>query len=310
MEVAESIDDRVATVRSFNRFYTNIIGVLQEGLLDTPYSLTEARIIFELAQREVMEVVDLRRVLDLDPGYVSRIITRFEADDILTKERSALDRRRQVVSLTERGRTVFATLNQRSAEQNHALLARLTEEEQRRLVAAMGTIREILEDAPQPHAFLLRSPGPGDFGWVIHRHGVLYADEYGWDESFEALVARIIADYMHGHDPKRESAWIAEADGEPVGCVLCVKRDGATAQLRLLLVEPRVRGMGIGTRLVEECLRFARRAGYEQIMLWTNDVLEDARRIYERAGFELVEEEKHHSFGHDLVGQNWWRKLR
>ena len=173
----------------------------------------------------------------------------------------------------------------------------------------MGTIRQILEGLPRPEAFVLRPPGPGDFGWVVHRHGVLYAEEYGWDETFEALVARIVADYVDHRDPQRASAWIAEVDGEPVGCVFCVKKADEIAQLRLLLVEPRARGMGIGTRLVEDCLRFARRAGYEEMMLWTNDVLEQARRIYERAGFQLVEEERHHSFGHDLVGQNWWRRL-
>jgi GNAT superfamily N-acetyltransferase len=173
----------------------------------------------------------------------------------------------------------------------------------------MGVIRQILESAPRPNAFVLRPMAAGDYGWVVHRHGVLYAEEYGWDETFEALVARIVADYVDHRDPRRENAWIAEVDGEPAGCVFCVRRDEETAQLRLLLVEPRARGLGIGTRLVEETLRFARRAGYKQIMLWTNDVLVDARRIYERAGFQLAEEDRHHSFGHDLVGQNWWRPL-
>jgi GNAT superfamily N-acetyltransferase len=173
----------------------------------------------------------------------------------------------------------------------------------------MATIRSLLERRPPPRSFVLRPLGPGDLGWVVHRHGVLYAQEYGWDETFEALVARIVADYVDHRNPRRENAWIAEVEGEPAGCVFCVQRDERTAQLRLLLVEPRARGLGIGTRLVEECLRFARRAGYEEIMLWTNDVLVDARRIYERAGFELAEEEPHHSFGHDLVGQNWRRTL-
>jgi DNA-binding MarR family transcriptional regulator/GNAT superfamily N-acetyltransferase len=308
-ETFERTDDPVTALRAFTRFYTNVIGVLHEGLMDTPYSLTEARVIFELAQRRTTEVVDLRRTLDIDPGYLSRILARFETDGLITKERSAVDGRRQVIGLTERGREVFALLNARSADENQKLLSRLGEEDQRRLLGAMGTIREILEDAPRPNAFVLRPPEPGDYGWVIHRHGVLYAEEYGWDESFEALVARIVADYVDHRNPQRENAWIAEVNGEPTGCVFCVKRDEKTAQLRLLLVDPSVRGMGIGSRLVEECLRFARRAGYEEIMLWTNDVLEDARRIYQRAGFQLVEEETHHSFGHDLIGQNWWRKL-
>jgi len=277
--------------------------------MDTPYSLTEARVIFELAQRHATEVVDLRRTLDIDPGYLSRILARFEADGLVTRERSVADGRRQVIGLTDRGREVFALLNARSAEENQKLLSRLGAEDQRRLLGAMGTIREILEDVPRPNAFVLRPPEPGDYGWVIHRHGALYAEEYGWDASFEALVARIVADYVDHRDPQREGAWIAEVRGEPVGCVFCVKRDEKTAQLRLLLVDPSVRGMGIGSRLVEECLRFARRAGYQEITLWTNDVLEDARRIYQRAGFQLVEEETHHSFGHDLVGQNWWRTL-
>jgi DNA-binding MarR family transcriptional regulator/N-acetylglutamate synthase-like GNAT family acetyltransferase len=293
----------------FNRFYTGVIGVLRDGLLQTPYSLTEARVIFELAQRERMEVADLRRDLDLDGGYLSRILTRFEADGLIGRERSSADARRQVIRLTDRGGEVFTTLDARSAEEIAALLAGLSEEEQRQLVAAMATIRSLLERRPPPRSFVLRPLGPGDLGWVVHRHGVLYAQEYGWDETFEALVARIVADYVDHRNPRRENAWIAEVEGEPAGCVFCVQRDERTAQLRLLLVEPRARGLGIGTRLVEECLRFARRAGYEEIMLWTNDVLVDARRIYERAGFELAEEEPHHSFGHDLVGQNWRRTL-
>ena len=309
VETASDVDDRVAAVRAFNRFYTKVIGLLRQGLLDTPYSLTEARVIFELAQRDTTELADLRRTLDVDAGYLSRMLDRFETDGLVTRERSASDGRRRVIRLTDRGRAVFTMLDARSAEDSRMLLSQLSEEEQDRLLAAMGTIRDILEGTPRPNAFVLRPPEAGDFGWVVHRHGVLYADEYGWDESFEALVARIVADYVEQRDPQRENAWIAEVDGEPVGCVFCVKRDDETAQLRLLLVEPRVRGMGIGTRLAEECLHFARRAGYRQIMLWTNDVLEEARRIYERAGFELVEEERHHSFGHDLVGQNWWRRL-
>jgi DNA-binding MarR family transcriptional regulator/GNAT superfamily N-acetyltransferase len=296
-------------VRAFGRFYTNVIGVLREGLLGTPYSLTEARVIFELAQRDATELADLRRVLDIDAGYLSRIVARFETDGIAMRQRSEADRRRQVVRLTARGRAVFERLDQRSAEEVRALLAQLNEEDQRRMIGAMRAIQEILRDSPRRQLVVLRPPGPGDFGWVVHRHGALYAEEYGWDDSFEALVSRIVADYLEYRDPQRESAWIAEIDGEPVGCVLCTKKEEKVAQLRLLLVEPSARGMGIGTRLVEECMRFARRAGYERMMLWTNDVLEDARRIYEHAGFELVEEERHHSFGHDLVGQNWLRAL-
>jgi GNAT superfamily N-acetyltransferase len=248
-------------------------------------------------------------VLEIDAGYMSRIIARFETDGIATRERSRADGRRQVIALTGRGREAFKMLDRRSAEEIRALLSRLAEDDQQRVIGAMGAIREVLEGSRRPEPFLLRSPRSGDFGWVVQRHGVLYAEQYGWDESFEALVARIVADYIDHRDPKRESAWIAEVDGEPVGCVFCCKKEENVAQLRLLLVEPSIRGRGIGTRLVDECVSFARRAGYERMTLWTNDVLEDARRIYERAEFELVEEEPHHSFGHELVGQNWWRRL-
>ncbi|MGH2734378.1 MAG: bifunctional helix-turn-helix transcriptional regulator/GNAT family N-acetyltransferase [Actinomycetota bacterium] len=315
------MDEQVAAVRSFNRFYTNVIGALRGGLLHTPYSLTEARVIFELGRHEAIEVAALRRELDIDAGYLSRILARFESRRIMTRARSKSDARRQVIRLTNRGRKAFATLDARSADEVGAMLARLGDEERRRLVGAMESITRVLEDGPRREPFLLRPATSGDFGWVVQRHGALYAQEYGWDESFEALVARIVADYIDERDPKRDNAWIAEVDGAPVGCVFCVakKRGGlgrtaeprleSTAQLRLLLVEPRARGMGIGSRLVDECLRFARRAGYTRMTLWTNDVLVAARRIYEGAGFGLVEEEAHHSFGHDLVGQNWARDL-
>ena len=308
-QLPASAEGRVGAVRAFNRFYTNLIGLLGEGLLRTPYSLTEGRVIFELGQRDATELADLRRALDLDAGYLSRIIARFDADGLVTRERSSGDRRRQVIGLTNRGRDAFRTLDARSAEEVGAVLSRLTEEERRRLLGAMGAIQQLLGGTAPPRPFVLRPPAPGDYGWIVQRHGAVYADEYGWDEDFEALVARIVADFAEGHDPKREGAWIAELDGEPAGCVLCTKRDEKVAQLRLLLVEPRARGIGIGGRLVEECIRFARRSGYEELMLWTNEPLEDARRIYERAGFELRKEEPHHSFGKDLVGQDWWLRL-
>jgi DNA-binding MarR family transcriptional regulator/N-acetylglutamate synthase-like GNAT family acetyltransferase len=304
-----ALDQRVASVRAFNRFYTELIGVLGDGLLRTPYSLTEARVIFELAQRDSSEVADLRRALAIDAGYLSRILARFQADGLVSRQRSAADGRRQVISLTDRGRAAFEMLDARAADDILALLVKLSEEDQRRLVGAMAAIREVIEQQPRPDAYLLRPLRPGDLGWVVHRHGVRYAEEYGWDESFEALVARIVADYVDHRDPLRENAWLAEVDGEPVGCVFCTKKDDQTARLRLLLVEPRARGLGIGTRLVEECLRFARRAGYREITLWTNGVLTGARRIYERAGFRLVDEQPHHSFGHDLVGEHWSREL-
>jgi DNA-binding MarR family transcriptional regulator/GNAT superfamily N-acetyltransferase len=296
--------DRISVVRAFNRFYTKLIGVVGEGLLETPYSLTEARVIFELAQRDRSEVAGLRRSLDLDAGYLSRILSRFHADGLIHRERSADDARRQVVGLTDRGRAVYRDLDARSGDQIARILADLSEEDQRRLVGAMGAVEAILGDRRSPELCVLRAFGPGDFGWVVQRHGAVYAAEYGWDATFEALVARVVADYVEG-GRERGDAWIAEIDGEPAGCVFCVPKSERVAQLRLLLVEPSARGRGIGERLVEECVRFARRSGYDELVLWTNDVLAGARRIYQRAGFELVEQAPHHAFGRDLVEQTW-----
>jgi DNA-binding MarR family transcriptional regulator/GNAT superfamily N-acetyltransferase len=309
------MDSPVAEVRAFTRFYTAVIGVLDEGLLGTPYSVTEARVLFELAQSDATDVADLRRGLRLDSGYMSRIAARLEADGLVTRAPSGRDARRQVLALTPRGREVFADLDARSADQVAHLLDKLGEADQERLVTAMGTVRSLLGAAQgdglpaTARTVVLREPGPGDLGWVVARHGSVYAAEYGWNAEFEGLVARIVADYAAAHDPRREAAWIAELDGEPVGCVFCVARDDTTAQLRILLVDPAARGLGIGARLVAECLRFATAAGYESMMLWTNDVLTSARRIYEAAGFRLVDEEPHHSFGQDLVGQVWERRL-
>jgi DNA-binding MarR family transcriptional regulator/GNAT superfamily N-acetyltransferase len=301
--------ERVTAIRSFNRFYTKVLGLLSEGLLQTPYSLTEARVVFELAKGDTMEVGELRRGLGLDAGHLSRVLGRLESEGLVTRSRSQADARRQRASLTTQGRKAFRNLDRRSATEIRRLLRPLSDEEQDRLVAAMTTIRRLLEGPPRPPSYVLRPPRPGDFGWVVNRHGVVYAQEYGWDQSFEALVARIVADYVDHRNPAQEAAWIAEVDGEPAGCVFCVRKDESIAQLRLMLVEPWARGMGIGTRLCQECIRFARSVGYDHMMLWTNDVLVDARRIYQRLGFTLGEEENHHSFGHDLVGQNWWLKL-
>jgi DNA-binding MarR family transcriptional regulator/GNAT superfamily N-acetyltransferase len=308
-EVAAAEDTAVGAVREFNRFYTNVIGLLRGKYLDTPYSLTEARLLFELGQREASEVTDLRRVVDIDPGYLSRILARFESDGLVGRQRSAADGRRQVIRLTGSGRAVVAGLDARSAGQTRDMLAGLRDDEQRHLLEAMRVITEALTESPQPRGYLLRAPRPGDMGWVVQRNGSLYASEFGWDGSYEALVARIVADYVDHRDPEAEAAWIAEVDGVQAGCVFCVREDASTARLRLLLVEPWARGLGIGARLVEEVLRFAREAGYTRITLWTNDVLASARRIYQRAGFTLDDESEHRSFGQDLTGQNWSRTL-
>jgi DNA-binding MarR family transcriptional regulator/GNAT superfamily N-acetyltransferase len=298
----------VAAVREFSRFYTNVIGVLREGLLDTPYTLTESRVIYELAQRESTEVAELRRTLDVDPGYMSRILSAFEVDGLVTRSRSERDGRRQVITLTRRGRAAFATLNARSAGEIRQLLAPLSAEDRARLVESLGVARHLLGDELQGNV-TLRPPTSGDYGWVVERHGALYRAEFGWDETFEGLVATIVGAFAQAHDPDRERAWIAELAGVRVGCVFCVRKSDDVAQLRILLVEPGARGHGVGTRLVDACIEFARDAGYRELVLWTNDVLHAARRIYERAGFRLVEEGRHHSFGHDLVEQTWSLEL-
>lgn len=298
------MDDEVAAVRAFNRYYTGVIGVLQEGLLETPYSLTEARVIFELAQEAETEVLALRLALDLDAGYLSRLLARFEADGLVVRERSAADARRQIVRLTARGRATFEMLNERSNQEVQALLGRLSPERRARLVSAMLTIEEILGAKPA-NSYVLRPLGPGDYGWVIQANGAIYAEEFGWDSTYEALVARIVADYVDNRDPVRENAWIAEVAGVRVGCVFCIKEDETTARLRLLLVDPAARGLGLGSALVKACMDFATKAGYQDMVLWTNSVLADARRIYEKAGFELVDSAPHHSFGHHLTSQTW-----
>lgn len=305
-----NFDQRVTAVRRFNRFYTKQIGVLNEGYLQSPFSLTEVRVLYELAYRENTTASELARELGLDAGYLSRILRSFKKRGLIDKKTSEDDGRQSLLWLTAQGQEVFAPLDARARKQIGAMLSGMCDEEQERLVGAIRTIEGRLGARSEPKVpYLLRSHRPGDMGWVVDRHGVLYAKEYGWDEQFEALVASIVAKFIQHYDPKRDRCWIAEMDGEPVGAVFCVNRSKTVAQLRLLLVEPKARGTGIGTRLVDECVRFARSVGYRKIMLWTNSVLDAARRIYERAGFRLVHEEQHHSFGHDLVGQNWELKL-
>ena len=302
----DDLATRIDAVRRFNRFFTRRIGVLREGLLHTPYSLTEARILFEISHRDDLSASDLSRELGLDPGYLSRILARLGRRGLIDKVRSETDGRRRLLSLTSEGKDAFSLLDARSREEVAEMLGELSEGDQRRLLEAMWTIESVLTRGFKfSEPFFLRQHEPGDMGWVVHRHGVLYAREYGWDEHFEALVARIVADFIDKYDPAKERCWIAEMGGERVGCVFVVKAGDTVAKLRLLLVEPGARGLGLGTRFVEECIRFARSRGYTTLTLWTNSVLDAARHIYEEQGFELVEEEEHHSFGHDLVGQNW-----
>ncbi len=302
----DEIKANVDAVRRFNRFFTRRVGVLREGLLRSPYSLAEARILFEVAHREDPTASDLSRELGLDPGYLSRILGNLGRQGLVEKIRSETDGRQRLLELTSSGREAFSLLDRRSREEVKDMIDKLSEGDQQRLLDAMRTIEVILGgDSKFSEPFLLRQHEPGDMGWIVHRHGVLYAREYGWDERFEALVARITADFIDDYDPASERCWIAEMGGEIVGCVFLVKADNETAKLRLLLVEPRARGLGLGNRLVEECIRLARNRGYTKIALWTNSVLNAARNIYEEQGFELVEEEEHHSFSKNLTGQNW-----
>ena len=306
----DDLQARIEAVRRFNRFFTRRIGVLREGLLHTPYPLTEARVLFEVANRKEATASDFSRELGLDPGYLSRTLSGLERRGLIQKAPSEADGRRRILSLTTEGLKAFGVLDARSREEIAELLDGLSEEDQRRLLEAMRTIEGILGTGLKfSEPFFVRPHEPGDMGWVVQRHGELYMREYGWDERFEALVAHIVADFIDGYEPFGERCWIAEMDGERVGCVFCVKAGDTVAKLRLLLVEPGARGLGLGGRLVDECIRFARRCGYETLTLWTNSVLAVARRIYEEQGFRLVEEEKHHNFGKDLVGQNWELEL-
>jgi DNA-binding MarR family transcriptional regulator/N-acetylglutamate synthase-like GNAT family acetyltransferase len=301
---------RVESVRRFNRFYTKQIGVLSEHVLKTQYSLAEARVIYELAQREKATATEMGAELGLDAGYLSRLLAAFKTRGLISRKPSETDGRQSVIRLTEKGLKAFAELNAHSHNEIEALLGRLSPADRDRLIDAMRVIEELLGAQPEQKVpYIIRPHRPGDMGWVTHRHGVIYNEEYGWDEEFEALVAEIAAKFIRNYDPKRERCWIAERGGEIAGCIFLVKKSKTVAQLRLLLVEPSARGMGIGKRLVDECVRFARQTGYKKITLWTNSLLHAARHVYEEVGFRLVKEEPHHSFGHDLVGQNWELKL-
>jgi DNA-binding MarR family transcriptional regulator/N-acetylglutamate synthase-like GNAT family acetyltransferase len=296
----------VEAVRRFNRFYTRRIGVLEEGLLRSPFSLTEARVLYEIAHRDQPTAAGLGKELGLDPGYLSRLLRGFERRGLIVRRPSSRDGRESLLALTDSGRAAFGRLDRAAREQIGMLLQALPAGGRRRLVGAMAAIETLLGAGPAATApYVLRPPQPGDLGWIVHRHGALYAEEYAFDDQFEALVAEIVAAFARGHDPKRERCWIAERDGVPVGSVLLVRESDAVAKLRLLLVEPEARGLGIGARLVQECERFARRVGYARITLWTNSVLGAARRLYQNAGYRLIHEEPHHSFGQDLIGETW-----
>src|SRR4029453_1920127 len=306
--LAENLDDRISAVRRFNRFFTRQIGVLREGLLHSPYSLTDARIIYELAHRNSVTAADLGRELGLDAGYLSRIVSRLAQQGLLDRLPSESDGRQRLLRLTPAGEQAFALLDQRARDEVAEMLHNLSEEGQQRLLTSMQTIESVFDKGKSfkfAEPFFLRSHESGDMGWVTHRHGVLYKQEYGWDERFEALVAQVVSDFINNYNPARERCSIAERGREIVGSVFVVQASETVAKLRLLLVEPKARGLGLGSRLVEECIRFARRHGYKKMMLWTNSVLVAARRIYERAGFKLVAQEAHHSFGHDLIGETW-----
>jgi DNA-binding MarR family transcriptional regulator/N-acetylglutamate synthase-like GNAT family acetyltransferase len=298
----------VAAVRAFNRFYTRKLGVLDQHLLKSPFSLSESRVLYELAHREELSAKQIGTELGLDPGYLSRILQKFDEDGLLIRTPLACDRRQYQLGLTARGRQTFARLDRASHDEVAAMVTPLTPDDRDRLKAAMGTIERLLGEAAPPRA-VLRDPRPGDMGWVVQSQAALYAGEYGFDSSYEALVAEIVAKFLTSFDAARERCWIADLDGTPVGSVFLVRHSDDIAKLRLLLVDPAGRGHGLGKRLVGECIAFARACGYRRMTLWTQSILLAARKIYQDAGFVLVKSEPHRSFGQDLVGETWERTL-
>jgi DNA-binding MarR family transcriptional regulator/predicted GNAT family acetyltransferase len=306
---ADAIDRNAAAVRGFNRFYTRRIGVLRAGLLDSRFSLTEVRVLYELAHRDGLTARQLIDELDLDAGYLSRVLGSFEKNGLVTRTPSPADARRRELHLTPAGRRAFAPLNRRAHDEMIGMLRPLPAAAQTRLLSAMREVETLLASEQKPAPVLIRAPRPGDMGWVVAAHGALYATEYGYDITFEALVARIVADFVDKFDRHRDGCWIAEAHGVPVGSIFLVRKSKKVGKLRLFLVDPAVRGGGVGSKLIDECVRFARAAGYQTITLWTQSELLAARRLYERAGFKRVATERHHSFGHDLIGENWELQL-
>ncbi len=303
--VSGSLTAAAGALRHFNRFYTARIGVLDRDLLGSGWSLSEARVLYELASHERLTAGELAKRLAVDPGYLSRIITRFEKGGLIEKRRSDLDGRVVHLVMTGKGSEAFARLDRMSQNAAESALASVPEDERRDLLDALRRVESALSRQRASGAITLRSHRPGDMGWIVHRQAVLYAREYGWDDSYEALISGIVADFIRNFDPEREKCWIAERGGGIAGSVFCVRGSDEAAKLRLLYVEPSARGIGLGGRLVSECIGFAREKGYARLDLWTNSVLADARRIYERAGFSLVREEPHRSFGQDLTGQFW-----
>ncbi|MEY2400091.1 MAG: hypothetical protein QOJ08_202 [Ilumatobacteraceae bacterium] len=310
--IANGLPDAVERVRAFNRSWTEVLGLLDTHLLHTDYTLTEARLLFELGRSaRGVERLELRDRLQIDQSFLGRVLTRLQRAGLVTVSRDEVDGRRHHLTLTRDGRAAYRDLDKRSARQIGSLIDALTDDQRGLLVEAMTIIPAMVRPGTLGRQDVaLRGLEPGDLGWVVSRHGAIYFAEFGWNTDFEGLVAQIVAGYHTNQRPGRDNAWIATVGGARAGCVFCVERDATTAQLRILLVEPWARGLGIGARLVEECIAFAKSARYSTMMLWTNDVLVSARQIYQAAGFVLAEEERHHSFGHDLAGQNWTLDLR
>jgi DNA-binding MarR family transcriptional regulator/GNAT superfamily N-acetyltransferase len=306
-----ALDGQIAAIRGFSRFYTRKLGIIEPKLLHSPFTLQEARIMYEIAHRRACTATDLTRDLGLDPGFLSRTLQALQRRQIVTRKASKDDGRVNELSLTARGRTAQAELERRSREEVGSLLASLDDTQRAAVVRAMTTIEQTLErPTEKPAAFVLRSHRPGDIGWVISSQAKAYAQEYGWDISYEALVAEICAQFIKNYDPSREHCWIAEAGGEPLGSIFLVKGSDDVAKLRLLLVEKKARGLGVGRALVEQCISSARDKGYKKMTLWTQSILVAARGIYQAAGFHRVKEEPHHSFGVDLVGETWEMELK
>lgn len=302
--------DHIAAVRAFNRFYTREIGVLEKTLLQSKFSLVEARVLFEIANQPNPSAKEIGAQLGLDAGYLSRILQTLIEHGVVARKPSDADKRRLILSLTRKGQTAFDALERQSRADVGKMLDRLTDQNEKRLIEAMTDVRDLLSShAPSPREAILRNHRPGDMGWVVQQHGALYAREFGWDISFEGMVADIVAKFLQEFDPKRERCWIAEMDGQQVGSVFLVKQSDEVAKLRLLIVDPSTRGLGLGKRLVDECIGFARECGYRKITLWTQSILIAARGIYESAGFQHIATEPHRSFGHDLIGETWELKL-